>query len=208
VVGVPRDSYVPVAGVGRRKINSSLATGGPDRMFQTFSDLTGLPLDGYVLTGFTGFQSLITLVLGGVDVDVPFAINDRWAKASLEAGQQILDGDQALGFARARKTTGGDFVRSEHQGILLIGAAKAVKAMGYSAIPRLMAGAEPYIQTNLTPEEVLTFSAMAITADLDAMANVVTSGRSGSAGGASVVFLDDSVGALFSDFADGTLESG
>ena len=208
VVGVPRDSYVPVAGVGRRKINSSLATGGPDRMFQTFSDLTGLPLDGYVLTGFTGFQSLITLVLGGVDVDVPFAINDRWAKASLEAGQQILDGDQALGFARARKTTGGDFVRSEHQGILLIGAAKAVKAMGYSAIPRLMAGAEPYIQTNLTPEEVLTFSAMAITADLDAMANVVTPGRSGSAGGASVVFLDDSVGALFSDFADGTLESG
>lgn len=208
VVGVPRDSYVPVAGLGTRKINSSLATGGPDRMFQTLSDLTGLPLDGYVLTGFTGFQSLITLVLGGVDVNVPFPINDPWAKASLEAGQQILDGDQALGFARARKTTGGDFVRSEHQGILLIGAAKAVRAMGYSAIPGLMTGAEPYIQTNLTPEEVLTFSAMAISSDLETMPNVVTPGRSGSAGGASVVFLDDSVGALFSDFADGTLETG
>ncbi|HET9259000.1 MAG TPA: LCP family protein [Acidimicrobiia bacterium] len=208
VIGVPRDSYVPVAGVGRRKINSSLATGGPDTMFQTFSDLTGLPLEGYVLTGFTGFQSLITLVLGGVDVNVPFPINDRWAKASLEAGQQILDGDQALGFARARKTTGGDLVRSEHQGLLIIGAAKAVRAMGYSAIPRLMAGAEPYIQTSLTPEQVLTFSAMAISSDLDAMPNVVTPGRSGSAGGASVVFLDDSVPGLFADFADGTLETG
>ena len=207
VVGLPRDSYVPVPGHGNKKATASLALGGPDTMMETFTDLTGLPLEGYVLTGFAGFEEMLGTVLGGVDVEVPFAINDRWAHATLSAGQQILDGAQALGFARARKTTGGDLVRSGHQGIILLGAARAVQAMGYSAIPGLMEGAEPYFMTNLTPEQLLTFSAMAISADLTSISNVVAQGRNGSAQGASVVFLNDSVSELWADLSDGTLES-
>ncbi|HEU4319810.1 MAG TPA: LCP family protein [Acidimicrobiia bacterium] len=206
VVGLPRDSYVPVPGHGKRKATASLALGGPETMMATFTDLTGLPFEGYVMTGFAGFQEMLGTVLGGVEVEVPFAINDRWAKATLEAGKQILDGAQALGFARARKTTGGDLVRSGHQGVILLGAARAVQAMGYSAIPGLMEAAEPHFITDLTPEQLFTFSAMSISADLSAVPNVVAQGRSGSAGGASVVFLNDSVADLWADLADGTLE--
>jgi LCP family protein required for cell wall assembly len=208
VVGLPRDSYVPISGHGRGKVTNSLSMGGPDTLMATLTDLTGLPLEGYVLTGFTGFQSLAGSVLGGVDVEVPFNINDRWAKASLQAGQQILDGAQALSFARARKTVpNGDFTRSQHQGMILIAAAKTVKAMGISAVPGLMEASEPYLLTNLTPEQLLTFSAMAITADLDNMPNVVTPGSPGRAGSASVVYLADSAGELWSDLADGRVGS-
>lgn len=208
VVGVPRDSWVPIPGLGTSKINSSLANGGTETMMATFNELTGLPLEGYVLTGFAGFEELLGSVLGGVEVEVPFAINDRWAHVALEAGEQLLNGAQALGFARARKTVGGDLVRSEHQGVILLGAAKMVQAMGYSAIPGLMTAAAPYLYTDLTPEQLLTFSAMVISADLDAVPNVVAPGRPGMAGAASVVFLDDSVTALWEDLADGTLETG
>jgi len=207
VVGLPRDSYVPVPGFGRKKITGSLALGGPDTMMAAFTDLTGLPLEGYVLTGFAGFQSLLSDVLGGVTVDVPMAINDRWAHVALSAGEQLLNGAQALGFARARKTVpGGDFKRSEHQGVILLGAAETVQSMGYRAIPGLMELSQPHLMTNLTPEQLLTFSAMAISADLDTVPNVVAPGRSGSAAGASVVFLSDSAAQLWADLADGRLD--
>jgi LCP family protein required for cell wall assembly len=207
VVGLPRDSFVEIPGHGRRKVTGSLAMGGPETMMATFQQLTDLPLEGYVLTGFAGFTELAGSVLGGIEVDVPMSINDRWAHVALGAGNQILNGAEALGFARARKTVGGDFVRSEHQGVILLGAARMVRGMGYLAIPKLLEMSEPHLLTSLTPEQLLTFSAMAISADLDAIPNVVAPGRSGSAGGASVVFLADSAEALWADLADGTLQS-
>jgi len=207
VVGLPRDSFVPVPGFGTRKVTGSLALGGPDTMMAAFSELTDVPFEGYVLTGFAGFQEMLGTVLGGVEVEVPFAINDRWAHVALSAGQQMLNGAEALGFARARKTVpNGDFTRSAHQGVILIAAAGTVKDMGFSAIPGLMEAAEPHMSTNLTPEQLLTFSAMAISADLDSVPNVVAPGSPGSAGGSSVVFLSGSAEDLWDDLADGTLE--
>lgn len=207
VVGLPRDSYVPIPGIGRRKVNSALSLGGPDTMMATFEQLTGIDFEGYVLTGFSGFQGLITDVLGGVLVDVPFAINDRWAHVALNAGEQLLNGAEALGFARARKTMpAGDFTRSQHQGEVIIGAAETVGAMGYIALPKLMEASLPYLYTDLSAEQLLTFSAMAISNNLDSVTNVVAPGRSGSAGGASVVFLSNSVGDLWRDLADGRLD--
>lgn len=207
VVGLPRDSFVPIPGYGTSKITGSLAVGGPDMMMAAFEELTQLPLEGYLITGFAGFESLLGDVLGGVSVDVPFSINDRWAHASLSAGEQILDGAQALGFARARKTMpAGDLTRSEHQGVILIAAARAVKKLGISAIPGLMEASEPFLVTDLSPEQLLTFSAMAVSAKLDEVDNVVAPGSPGSAGGASVVFLHSSVSDLWADLADGSLE--
>lgn len=207
VVGLPRDSYVPVPGYGTRKITGSLALGGPDTMMASFTELTGLAFDGYLLTGFAGFEELLGTVLGGVEVEVPFAINDRWAHVALSAGEQMLNGAEALGFARARKTVpNGDFTRSAHQGVILLAAARTVEGMGYSAIPGLMEAAEPHLSTNLTPEQLLTFSAMAISADLESVPNIVAPGSPGSAGGSSVVFLASSVDDLWADLADGNLE--
>jgi polyisoprenyl-teichoic acid--peptidoglycan teichoic acid transferase len=208
VVGVPRDAYVQVPGIGRRKINAALALGGPQVMLQTFRDLTGLPVEGYVLTGFDGFQEMLGNVLGGIDLDVPFAIRDRAAGAVFEAGLQYLNGPAALALARPRKTlSGGDFARSKLQGLILIGAAQNVRIKGYGAIPRLMELSEPWMLTDLSPEQLLTFSALTIGSDLDSMPNVVAPGRAGSAGGASVVYLSDSVSALWADLADGRLDN-
>ncbi len=207
LVGLPRDSFVPVPGFGTRKVTTSLSLGGPEAMMGAFTDLTGLPFEGYMLTGFAGFEAMLGEVLGGVEVEVPFAINDRWAHVTLDAGLQMLDGAQALGFSRARKTVpDGDFTRSEHQGVVLLGAAAMVQAAGVSAIPGLMELSEPHLVTDMTPEALLTFSAMTLRANLEEVDNVVAPGSAGSAGGASVVFLHDSADDLWADLADGSLE--
>lgn len=205
VVGLPRDSYVPVPGYGTRKITGSLALGGPEVMMESFRNLTELPLEGYVLTGFAGFQGLVE-ILGGVEVEVPFAINDVKAKAALSAGLQILNGFDALAFARARKTVpGGDFTRSEHQGEILVAAAQGVRGMGPLAIPGLLQAAEPQLLTDLSPEQLLTFSVLATKSDLDGMPNLVAPGSPGWAGSASVVYLHDAAYGIFADLADGRL---
>ncbi|HSK07381.1 MAG TPA: LCP family protein, partial [Acidimicrobiia bacterium] len=148
IVGVPRDSFVPVAGGGSRKINASLANHGTEGMMQTFRDLTGLPLEGYVLTGFLGFQELLGNVLGGIDLVVPYAIRDAASGADFEPGAQYVNGPEALAFARARKVfANGDFTRSANQGLILIDAAKNLRIKGYGAIPRLMELGVPWLLT-------------------------------------------------------------
>ena len=208
IVGLPRDSYVPIPGFGSGKITTSLSRGGPDAMMAAFQELTELPLEGYVLTGFSGFESLLGTVLGGVDIDVPFSINDRWAHVTLSAGEQVLDGAEALGFARARKTVpGGDFTRSEHQGMIMLAAAEVVDALGLAAIPELLEASAPHLETDLSAEQLLTFSAMAASADRDEIPNVVAPGSPGWAGSASVVYLSSSVDELWADLEDGRLEN-
>jgi anionic cell wall polymer biosynthesis LytR-Cps2A-Psr (LCP) family protein len=175
-------------------------------MVDTLTSLTGLPLDGYVVTGFVGFQEMVGHVLGGLTVDIPVPINDQASGANFQPGPQYVDGPSALAFARARKTlSGGDLTRSFHQGLLLVAAAQAVDAMGYGAIPRLMEMSEQWMATDLSAEELLNFTALTLSSDLAAVQNVVVPGSPGTAGGASVVFLHDSATQIYADLADGRL---
>lgn len=205
MVGVPRDSWVPIPGVGKSKINSSLSRGGPDLMMQTFTDVTGVDFDGYLLTGFAGFQDLIE-VLGGLEIDVPTSLNDKAAKAYIDAGQQVLQAADALAFARVRKTLpNGDFGRSKNGGLALIAAASMLRAMGPASIPGLIHGARESYLTDMTAEDVLLLATAITRFDPDATENVVASGSAGTAGNASVVFLHDSAYETFADMADGKL---
>ena len=102
IVGLPRDSWVPIDGGSKGKVNSSLYYGGLEGMMRTFTDLTGAEFDGYVLTGFRGFRDMIN-VLGGLEIDIPRALSDRHAQAALKAGLQVLGSGDALAFARVRK---------------------------------------------------------------------------------------------------------
>lgn len=207
VVGIPRDSMVDSPTGGRRKITSVLASSGPEALTQTIAALSELPLEGYVITGFVGFQEMLGNVLGGVNITIPYAIKDRASGADLEAGEQYLNGPNALALARARKTLpDGDFNRSEHQGLIMLAAAKTVQSLGYGAVPRLLELSQPWLETNLTPEQLLTFSALLISSDLDNMVNTVAPGSTGWSGSASVVFLSDSAAELWVDLEDGKLE--
>jgi LCP family protein required for cell wall assembly len=206
VVGVPRDSWVPIPDHGNSKLNAALNFGGPELMMATFAELTGAEFDGYLLTGFAGFQDMID-VLGGLEIDVPESLNDRSAKASIEAGLQVLDAADALAFARVRKALAdGDFGRQANGGLALMAAASMLKEMGPKAIPDLMTRSWDMYSTDMTPEELLTLAAAVTLVDLEKTGNVVASGSAGSAGRASVVYLNDGAYQTFEDMVDGHLD--
>jgi len=101
LISIPRDSYVPIPGHGDNKINAALAFGGPSLLVQTVEEVTGLRINHYMGIGFGGLVSVVNNV-GGVNICLTTALHDYDSGASLKAGCQTLNGDQALAFVRDR----------------------------------------------------------------------------------------------------------
>ena len=114
MVSIPRDSYVPIPGFGRDKINAAFAMGGAPLLAQTVEQATGLRVDHYAEIGFGGFAVLVD-GLGGVTVCPTKPIDDPLAGIKLPAGCQKLDGPQALGYVRSRATPRADLDRMVDQ---------------------------------------------------------------------------------------------
>jgi len=114
MVSIPRDSYVPIPGHGKDKINAAFAMGGAPLLTQTVEQTTGLRLDHYVEIGFGGFAGLVD-ALGGVTACPTAPINDPLAGIDLPGGCQKLDGRDALGYVRTRDTPRADLDRMANQ---------------------------------------------------------------------------------------------
>lgn len=115
LISLPRDSYVPIPGHGRNKMNAAFSFGGPKLLVQTVEGVTGLRMDSYVEIGFGGFASIIDAV-GGVNLCLPKAIKDPKAHINLPKGCQDLNGTNALGYVRARYSDPqGDLGRVQRQ---------------------------------------------------------------------------------------------
>jgi LCP family protein required for cell wall assembly len=114
MVSIPRDSYVPIPGYGRDKINAAFAMGGARLLAETVEQATGLRVDHYAEIGFSGFAGLVD-GMGGVTVCPTSAIDDPLAGIKLAAGCQELDGRDALGYVRSRATPRADLDRMVDQ---------------------------------------------------------------------------------------------
>ncbi|GAA1252903.1 LCP family protein [Oryzihumus leptocrescens] len=206
IVGIPRDSWVPLSTGGHGKINSALPRGGPVAETRTVSAYTGVPLEGYVVTGFQGFVTLVDHA-GGVRLTSPRAFHDTYSQALIRKGLNILNGGQALAYARSRHAQpAGDFDRSLNQGRLLLAGAAGVRLAGPSRLPRLLQNSSPHVITNLSPERVLTLAATVFATWPGGVHNRVATGGVGmSPDGQSIVELGSAARALFADIRDGSL---
>jgi LCP family protein required for cell wall assembly len=101
VVSLPRDSWVRIPGFGMNKINAAFGLGGPRLMVKTVEHATGLTINDFVEVNFLGFVKIINS-LGGVDVCLPYAVNDPYSGLHMSAGRHHVNGIRALQFARDR----------------------------------------------------------------------------------------------------------
>ncbi len=114
LVSLPRDSYVPIEGHGRNKLNAAFALGGPKLLVRTVEEATGVRIDHYAEIGFAGFVGVVDAV-GGVEICVKEPMKDPKAGLDLQSGCQTLDGAQALGYVRSRNYARADLERVEKQ---------------------------------------------------------------------------------------------
>ena len=114
LVSLPRDSYVPIPGRGRNKLNAAYAFGGPQLLARTVEQVTGIRLDRYMEVGFDGFASVVDAV-GGVQICPDRAMRDPMAGLNVKAGCQVVGSKQALAYVRTRAGGRGDLDRVERQ---------------------------------------------------------------------------------------------
>ena len=125
-VSIPRDLMVDVPGCHRpggsrsapvfTMFNSAFSVGGSACTIRTVEKLTDIRVDHHVVVDFAGFRDMVDAV-DGVEVCLREPIDDEDAELRLPAGRVTLNGEQALGYVRARKTLGdgSDTSRMERQ---------------------------------------------------------------------------------------------
>lgn len=204
LIGIPRDSYVPIPGSGTNKINAALYFGGASRMVQTVEALAKVPIHYWALIEFSRFRKLVD-TLGGVEVKVPYAMNDPASGAVFKKGTKKMNGEQALAFSRARKTIpGGDFARSENQGRVLIGALEKFRADAASPLKlaKYLRAFSDLVETDVKTTELLRLANIGRKAKPWKIKNLVLPGGGANAGGASVVRLSAGASEIFKKVAD------
>ena len=135
LISVPRDTMIDIEGHGTQKINAAYAFGGPSEAVKTLSTFAGVPITHYVEVHFEELKDVVN-ELGGIQVNVPESFYSDTSGISLEAGEQTLDGDQALAFARERHATrAGDFSRAQAQRMIIEAIVEKVLSKSITEIP-------------------------------------------------------------------------
>ncbi len=134
VVSIPRDSYVKFADHAHPrhfgKINGAYQHGGGELAVRTVEQATGLRIDHYLETDFTGFADTVDR-LGGAQVCTDKSLNDSGSGLKLAAGTHRLDGRGALQYVRARHVSPpGDLGRVRRQQRLLVELMSRLRAEG------------------------------------------------------------------------------
>ncbi|MFD4857794.1 LCP family protein [Streptomyces atratus] len=114
-MSLPRDLMVEIPvchkadGTATKKqfaqFNWAFEFGGTACTVRTVEKLTGVRIDHQMVVDFNGFKDMVDAV-HGVEVCLKKPVDDTDAHLKLPAGRQKLNGEQALGYVRARKSIG------------------------------------------------------------------------------------------------------
>ena len=118
LISIPRDTRVYLDEKGWNKINAAYVYGGTKMTKQEILELTGIDIDRVMIVNFNSFKRIID-ILGGVKIVVDEPLHDPLSGADFEPGEYLMDGDQALSFARCRSTARADLDRMDRQQYLL-----------------------------------------------------------------------------------------
>ncbi len=179
ILSIPRDMWVAIPGFQHGKINTAyylgdaykLPGGGPGLAVDTVEQFLGVPVNFYAQIDFQAFVRFIDK-LGGVKVNIPAPItvdllgSGARTKKTLQPGVQVLPGEWALAYARARHTDGGDFDRAKRQQQVILGIRDRI--LSFELLPYLITNAGALFQelsagirTNLTIDQVVRLALLA-----------------------------------------------
>ena len=173
VVSIPRDTMVPMyecaSGPGYAgqqadlnaavQINSLLQIGGPTCLWKTVEQVTGVRIDHFIGIGMLGFVKVVD-DLGGVNVCVPFSVNDPVSGLNLKSGEQHISGIQALAFWRTREDlgTGSDLERIQRDQFMSAQVVKGVLNSGLLSNPIRLVSVITDAAASMTTDAGMTVS--------------------------------------------------
>lgn len=159
LVSLSRDILVDLDEYGEQKINAAYGLGGPALTVKAVSELTGVPISHYAQVDFDGFSDLVD-ALGGVTVNVPVDIDDDDAGGRLSAGEQVLNGQQALILCRSRYTYADlaaqpDAMRAANQRLVLSAIAHKLLDADIATIAGSVQALSEFVTTDLSLTDII-----------------------------------------------------
>ena len=177
ILSIPRDTYVPIACAGN--VYSKITHANPygsECVKETVENFTGITIDYYAKMNFKGVITLVD-ALGGIDVDVPYALCESNQYRSMadgnfitvDKGWQHLNGAQALALARNRKSYDwcgeyysqgerNDFVRGQNQQLVIKGIINSAKNIRTAnQFFKVLDAVGNTLETDLSRDQMLEF---------------------------------------------------
>jgi LCP family protein required for cell wall assembly len=210
-IGIPRDSWVPIPGVGSNRVNAALYYGGPRLLGETVGNLVGIQPDYVFVTRFPFFEKMVDAI-GGITVNNPFRFSDPNLKSDgFKAGKIHLNGYDAMAYARIRKgLPNGDFGRSANQQKVLRGIQRTIREKQHRKgfMARGVMTVMEHLHTDLGPAELYRIARAVAHVDPGKVTTCVVQGGIGNVGGASVVLPNRSAARAYGNAArkDATIE--
>lgn len=166
-----RDIYLQIPGKKNNRINAAYSLGGADLLMDTIEQNFKLEVNRYASVDFFAFIDIVDAI-GGVTLDVSEkeipVINNYVSEINrlngeeesldnlTEPGTLLLNGKQALGYARNRYIGNNDFERTARQRRVLEQVFLKTKDLGLLELSSLMNKLLPQVTTNLTQGEIFS----------------------------------------------------
>ena len=166
-----RDLYANIPGVGVKKLNAACAYGGGPLVVKTIQDNYKIPIDNYASVDFDAMIDIVDLV-GGVEIDISSEemrvangyINEMCGLAGVDAsshqltqsGPQLMDGYQAVAYARIRYVGNADYQRTERQREVLEKIMKKCSGLGVTELNDLANAVLPEVTHNIDQSTLLS----------------------------------------------------
>ncbi|MDE5853945.1 MAG: LCP family protein [Ruminococcus sp.] len=170
-----RDCYVEIPNYGWNKLNSAYSYGGAELLMDTIEHNFGIKIDDYVSVNFVSFANIIDSV-GGIKIDISDAeaqeintilqaevnsiMGDDTLSDLLSGGGKdiLLNGKQALSYARIRYVGNADFERTERQRKVIELVMNKVKSFSPSSLSNISKSVMPNVSTNMPSMNMYTLS--------------------------------------------------
>ena len=170
LLNTPRDYYVenPAGNYAYDKL-THCGIYGIDNSEKTLENLYDLKVNYYMQINFTGFENLVDAI-GGITVYSPVAFSANDIDGSgyeFVEGENELNGDQALKFARERHAfASGDNARGENQMRVITAIIDKVTSNGATVLlnyDKIMSSIEGMFMTNLSDSDIAALVKMQLT---------------------------------------------
>lgn len=173
-----RDMYVKIPDHGGNRLNAAYAYGGTSLLSRTIANNFGIEIDDFVIVNFWLVMDVVD-AFGGVEIGIESEeieyLNgylDEHNKllekpegtdylTAEDTGVRLLNGSQALGYARIRYV-GTDFGRTSRQREIISALIEKVKGMNILEINSMLEQFLPRVRTNLSQKDLTTLLFMSL----------------------------------------------
>lgn len=183
MISIPRDLKVKMA-CSAGKVNEVYwcnnqsgndEKAGAAALQKQMEDVLGISMQYYVHLDWGALVQIVDSV-GGVTVTLDENINDSWTKTYIKAGvPTALNGEEALGLARARHgTAGGDFTRGNSQQKIIVALVNKVmeQGLGITNALSMVNALGDNLRMNFSTDEIRTLANLGKDFNLENMRQV------------------------------------